>query len=185
MKIKICGIRRLIDIEYVNELKPDYIGFVFAESKRRITLNEAKILKENLNKDILAVGVFRNQTIDEIMNVIDAKVIDIIQLHGDETKDYIMDLQSKTNLKIIKAYQEFESIDYVLIDSINPGSGIKENWEIKDYKKKVFLAGGVNISNIEEAINLNPYAIDISSGVESGGFKDYKKMEEIIRRVRK
>ena len=101
-KIKICGLKRLQDIEYVNELLPDFIGFVFAGTKRKITDEKAKELKTVLNPRIKAVGVFVNDTLEHISFLANNNIIDIIQLHGDEDKEYIENLRKITNKQITK-----------------------------------------------------------------------------------
>jgi len=105
-KIKICGLRRLKDIEIVNELKPDYIGFVFTKSPRQIDFKQAKILKDKLDKDILAVGVFVNSDIEDIIYLIKNNIISIVQLHGDEDEEFIAEIKEFDNdIKIIKAIE--------------------------------------------------------------------------------
>lgn len=184
MLVKICGIRRIEDIEYVNILKPDYIGFVFAESKRKITILESITLKERLNNDIKIVGVFRNNDINFVKKIIDLDIIDIIQLHGNESDEYIKELKSYTKKEIILAYRDSKYVDYILYDNINPGSGNTFDWNIIKRDKKFILAGGININNLDEAIKINPYIIDVSTGVEENGYKDFDKMKEFIRRCR-
>ena len=185
MLVKICGLRRIIDIDYVNELKPDFIGFVFALNKTRtIDISLAKLLKERLDNDIKAVGVFRNNDINYVKEVIDSNVIDMIQLHGNEDDEYIKKLKEYTKLPIINAYRNSIYADYVLYDNENPGKGL--NYDINKIKndKPFFLAGGISIDNIDTAKALNPYCIDVSSSVETDGFKDYEKMKEFIRGCR-
>ncbi len=188
-KLKICGIRRIEDILMVNEIKPEFIGFVFAKSKRQIDLNTAIELKSELNSEIKCVGVFVNEDIDQIVKIVDSKAIDIIQLHGDESPDYIKQLKEKVSAKIIKVIKinsdlndktSFSQVDYLLYDSGN-GSGKPFDWNIKiNRKKPTFIAGGININNIEEAYKIfNPFAFDVSSGVEVGGYKNLDKMREI------
>jgi len=185
MFVKICGLRREIDIDYVNELKPDFIGFIFAPNKVRTVNPEfAKILKDKLDKDIKAVGVFRNNDLNDIKKVLDLNIIDLIQLHGDEDDEYIINVKKMTNLPIIKAYRNSEYADYILFDNMDPGKGNMFDWNIIDRKKPFFLAGGISIDNIDIAIKQKPYCIDVSSGVETSGFKDYDKMKELIRRCR-
>ena len=184
MLIKICGLRRAIDIEYVNKLKPDYIGFVFADSKRKVNINEATLLKANLDKNIKAVGVFRNNDIELIRKAVENNIIDLIQLHGDEDDSYILKIKEFTNLPIIKAYRDSKYSDYSLFDNDDPGKGIVFDWNSINTKKPFFLAGGININNIDDALKINPYCIDVSSGVEENGFKDFDKMKEIIKRCR-
>ena len=197
VKIKICGIRRLEDIEMVNKYKPDYIGFVFADSKRKVSHELASKLKANLSPDIISVGVFVNESEDEILKLYADGIIDIAQLHGGESEDYIKYLKDNTNdeLKIIKAIEMSEDedlsvhdnsqADYLLLDS-GKGSGKTFDWRLirKDLKKKFFLAGGINSSNINNAIEeFNPFAIDLSSSLETDGYKDENKIREIMEGI--
>ncbi len=183
-KIKICGIRREEDINIVNKYMPDYIGFVFANSKRKITRDEAIKLKNMLNKDIKAVGVFRNDDLKYVMDIALSGAIDIIQLHGDESLEYINFLKKYIKLPIIKAYNNYENADYALFDNDNPGNGMTFDWDNIDKNTLFFLAGGINKDNVRDALKLNPYCIDVSSSVESDGYKDEAKVEEIIRLVK-
>lgn len=202
MKIKTCGLFREEDINYANKLKPNYIGFVFAESKRKVKFEEACNLKNKLNKEIKAVGVFVNDNFDFILNLIKDKIIDIIQLHGSEDNDFIDNLKTKTNAKIIKfiPVENAESIlnslniesDFILLDNLKGGVGKTFNWNYlkkafklnKNFKnifnKKYFLAGGLNKENINEALKFNPYCVDLSGGLETDGIKDFNKMKYII-----
>ena len=186
VKIKICGLTRPQDIEVVNLEKPDYIGFVFAESKRKVTPPQAVDLKKILSPDIISVGVFVNETVDNILYLVYNGVIDIIQLHGSEDEQYIEKLKMLTGKKIIKANSNSYSADYLLFDNIMPGSGQTFDWDlIGEVSKPYFLAGGLNVENINEAIiKTAPFAVDSSSGVETGGVKDPVKIKEFIRRVR-
>ena len=200
-KIKICGLTRLIDIEMVNEALPDYIGFVFAKSRRQVTDSMAKLLKDKLNPGIQAVGVFVNDEIDHIINLCKSETIDIIQLHGDEEEDYIRRLQEAVPNPIIKAIRVRStedilragrfSCDYLLLDAYKEeeygGSGETFDWRmIRQIDKPYFLAGGIHSKNITHALqSINPYGIDVSSGVETEGFKDHNKIIEIVRQVRK
>ena len=173
------------DILIVNKYKPDYIGFIFAHNKvRTITLNDALMFKDKLDNDIIAVGVFRNNDIKEVIEIANSKTIDMIQLHGDEDSFFIKELRKHTKLPIIKAYKDFEEADYALFDNIDPGKGMTFNWDTIKCDKDYFLAGGIDINNIDLAMKLNPYAIDLSSSVETNGFKDEEKIKEIIRKVR-
>ena len=194
VKIKICGLKRLEDIGIVNKYKPDYVGFVFADSKRKVSHELASKMKENLDSDIISVGVFVDASIEEIIGLFDRGVIDVAQLHGNESEEYIKNLKERTNckLKIINAIEmsgerdllEYGNsiADYLLLDS-GKGSGKTFDWSLirDDLNKDYFLAGGIDISNIEEAIdNFNPYAIDLSSSLETDGFKDENKIKEIM-----
>ena len=198
VKIKICGIRRLEDIEIVNRYGPDYIGFVFAQSKRKVSHNLAKKLKDNLSSDIISVGVFVDAEPEEILSLFEDEVIDVAQLHGLESEEYIMQLKEKTDngLKIIKAIEisedtdlsvyDLSAADYLLLDS-GKGSGKTFDWRLikKDLKKEFFLAGGLDSSNISLAISeFNPYAVDLSSSLETNGFKDENKIKEIMEVVK-
>ena len=202
MKIKTCGLFREEDIDYANELKPDYIGFVFAESKRKVSVEKAYNLKNKLDKEIKAVGVFVNDNLDFISNLIKEKIIDIVQLHGNEDNDFLDNLKTETNAKIIKfiPVENTDSIlksvympaDFILLDNLKGGVGKTFNWNyLKEafesnknffeiFGKKYFLAGGLNKENIEEALKFNPYCVDLSGGLETDGIKDFEKMKYII-----
>lgn len=202
MKIKLCGIRRDEDVQYANEFLPDYIGFVFAESKRRITPRQAEILKSRLNIKIKTVGVFVNEPLSAMERYKNA--VDIIQLHGDEDESYILKLKEifpkkeiwravrvRTAEDILSAEQL--SADKLLLDSFSKdaygGTGKTADWSvIKNtvIKKPFFLAGGLNADNIEQAVSeVNPFGVDISGGIETNGFKDRGKISEIISIIRK
>ncbi len=197
VKIKICGLKRLEDIEIVNRHKPDYIGFVFADSKRKVSHDLARQMKENLDSGIVSVGVFVDATADEILGLFDDGIIDIAQLHGSESEEFIKNLKDKTDnqLKIINAIEMNEGIDlenydnseadYLLLDS-GKGSGKTFDWKLirKDLKKEFFLAGGLTSSNIAQAIEeFKPYAVDLSSSLETDGFKDENKIKEIMEAI--
>jgi len=195
-KIKICGLTRMEDIDAANLYMPDYIGFVFAESRRKVDKTTAKTLKNRLDPRIKTVGVFVNEPIENILSLIENGVIDIVQLHSEENEKYIENLKSKTGILIIKAISvqnkggvqkwNQSSADYLLLDHKNGGSGQIFDWNlIGETTKPFFLAGGINIENVTAAINkTNPYAVDISSGAETNGIKDSKKIKEFIGRVR-
>lgn len=199
-KIKICGLTREQDIDAVNAALPDYIGFVFAKSKRQIDGKKAKILKGRLNSFIKAVGVFVNEEIENVIKFCNSQVIDVIQLHGDENEEYIKRLKNYVSNKIIKAVRVKEpddikkamelSCDYLLFDAYHEkeygGTGKTFDWSVIPYiNKPFFLAGGINSCNIVHAIeHHNPYCIDISSGVETDGYKDPKKIMEVVAKVR-
>ena len=196
-KIKICGLKRLEDIEIINKYKPDYIGFVFADSKRKVSHELASQMKENLDSSIISVGVFVDADIDEILKLYRDDVIDIAQLHGRESEEYINKLKQKSNyqLKIINAIEmsdkkdlkayENSIADYLLLDS-GKGSGKTFDWRLirKDLKKEFFLAGGLNAQNISQAITeFNPYAVDLSSSLETNGYKDELKIKEVMEAI--
>ena len=194
VKIKICGLKRLEDIEIVNKYKPDYIGFVFADSKRKVSHKTAKLLKDYLSSDILSVGVFVDSPENEILELYDEGIVDVVQLHGNESEEFILNLKEKTNykIKIINAIEMYDGIDvkkydnskadYLLFDS-GKGSGKTFDWNLirNDLKKDFFLAGGLSISNVCDAIKeFNPYTVDLSSSLETDGFKDENKIKKIM-----
>lgn len=200
-KIKICGIKRPEDIEYVNEGLPDYIGFVLARSKRQIDIDTAKRLKKRLHPDIQAVGVFVNEAAEQAAWLVNEGIIDIVQLHGEENTEYIQILRSLMKRgKIIQAVRvqtardiksaENTSADYLLFDKFSPkaygGMGETFDWKLIDsVKKPFFLAGGINCENVKKAVALlHPYSIDVSSAVETEGVKDRNKIMDIIKSVR-
>jgi len=199
-KIKICGLMREQDIDAVNTNLPDYIGFVFARSRRQIDVKKAKALKDCLNPSIKTVGVFVNEEINNIIKLCNTKVIDLIQLHGDENEDYIRKLKDYVPNKIIKAVRVRDqedikkamkfSCDYLLLDTYQRGeyggTGKAFDWSvIPEISKPYFLAGGINSGNIEQAVKqCNPYCIDVSSGVETNGYKDPEKIKEIVAKVK-
>jgi phosphoribosylanthranilate isomerase len=194
MKIKICGIRRIEDVLYLNEFKPDFAGFVFAPSKRIVTFEEAKKLREALDKDIKTVGVFVNGEVEFVRRLAEEKIIDIIQLHGDEDDEYISKLRAK--VPVVKAQRvktrddikEYDCDMYLfdtLVSGAYGGTGKSFDWSILNgVKKPYFLAGGINEENIDAACRSGAYAIDVSGGVETNGFKDREKIRKIIERVR-
>lgn len=184
-KIKICGIKSLDDVYACNKYLPDFVGFIFVPtSKRFITLDKAKELKKEISLKIKTVGVFRDASLDEVVRVAQSGVIDLIQLHGHEDSKFIENLRRQTLLPIIRAYIDDPLVKYLMFDNINPGSGEVCDWSIVKSDKPFFLAGGINASNVKEALKLDPYCIDVSSGVETNGSKDPMKIKELIRMVR-
>lgn len=195
LKIKICGLSRPEDIEYVNVCKPDYIGFVFAKSKRQITFEQAKKLSDNLDTSIAAVGVFVNEEITNIKKLCENRTIDLIQLHGNENEAYIDKLKNVCNKQIIKAFKvnskqdilaaEKSSADYILLDNGAGGTGEKFDWSlINKINKPYFLAGGINTTNLDEAILKKPFCVDVSSGAETDGIKDKNKIFDIVKKFK-
>ena len=185
MKIKICGVIRLCDIDYINEAQPDYVGFVFAKSSRKIEIAQAEKFKSLLDKNIIAVGVFVNEKIELINQIVSNNIIDVVQLHGSETNDYITQIKAPT-IKAIRPNETPNVIsDFLLFDNVTAGSGQTFDWNLlPKTNKPYFLAGGINIDNIDAAMSLNPFGIDMSSGVETDGFKDKNKILKIVRRIR-
>lgn len=196
MKIKLCGLSRVADIQIANELSPDYIGFVFWErSKRNVSPDTASKLRKALSPEILAVGVFVDEEPDKIVSLLSSGIIDVAQLHGTEDEEYILALRKLTDKPIIKAFRieseydiikaEESSADYVLLDS-GKGTGKVFDWKLlQNIRRPYFLAGGLSPDNAEEAIEaLHPYALDVSSGIETDGYKDEKKMRAFVHAVR-
>ena len=195
-KIKICGLSRVQDVLEINKLKPEYIGFVFADfSHRYVTREKAAELKNNLDPEIKAVGVFVNEDVDTVASLLNDGIIDIAQLHGSEGEDYIRELRDRADAEIIKAFNinkietlaeiENSSADLVLVDS-GTGSGETFDWsKLKEIKRPYLLAGGLSPDNISKAIELlHPYGVDVSSGVETDKLKDPEKMKRFVRLVR-
>jgi len=196
-KIKICGLSRLEDISAVNALKPEYIGFVFfKKSKRYVSPEKALELKKILDKEIKAVGVFVDEDIKTVEKFLKSGIIDIAQLHGNETDDYIKSLKELTVQPVIKAFKirslsdiekaEKSLADMILLDA-GMGDGKVFDWSlVSGFKRPYFLAGGLDCTNAQSAVSqLHPYALDVSSGVETGGLKDIQKMTAFINAVRK
>lgn len=199
-KIKICGLTRQNDIAIVNNYLPDYIGFVFAPSRRQIRVDDAKAWKTLLNPSITVVGVFVNEDMKSIIQLCDSNIIDMVQLHGDEDELYIKELKKNIPNKIIKAVRvkasedikraDASSCDYLLLDTYHAeqygGSGRTFDWSmIPVIEKPYFLAGGIHINNLIQAQAMcNPYCIDVSSGVETEGYKDSDKILDIITKIR-
>ena len=195
-KIKICGLRRQCDIDYVNEYRPDYAGFILSKPFfRYISPENAAQLISRLNGGIMPVGVFVNEPTEYVINSVKTANIGIIQLHGNEDNEYIKLLKAKINLPIIKAFKvksesdiaaaKKSAADYVLLDS-GTGTGITFDWSlISNIGRDFFLAGGINAENAKNAIEKHhPYALDASSGAETDGVKDKAKIEKLIKAVR-
>jgi len=184
MRIKICGLKTLQDIEFVNKAKVDYAGFVFTPHRQQISIETARMLKSALDPEIKTVGVFIGESYDFIKSIVDEGVIDLVQFHGDQ--------EYKIPCPTIKAFrmrtqEEIKptNCDFVLFDSFRKGTrgstGGMFDWRlIKSYNEKpFFLAGGIDITNVRKAMELNPYCIDISSGVEENGVKSLKRIMEV------
>ena len=212
-KIKFCGMRKPCDIEYANRVKPDFGGFIFANTRRKISPAQAKQFRETLNVEIPAVGVFVNEDIPVIASLVQDGCIDMIQLHGEEDADYIRCLREVCDVPVIKAVkvQTVEQIqqtaalpvDYLLLDTYRKGvlggTGEAFDWELlreakaaagdtaegELFGKTYFLAGGLHAGNLREAAALGSYGLDVSSGIETDGSKDFTKMVEVMELVRK
>lgn len=195
-QIKMCGLRRPEDIRAVNGLKPEYIGFVFFPGSRRyITPETANALKEMLDPGIEAVGVFVDENPETVAELLANRTIDMAQLHGHEDEQYLARLRKLTDRPLIRAFRirsaedamraQASSADRILLDA-GAGDGKTFDWSwLRTVKRPYFLAGGLNPENAARAVlELKPYAVDVSSGIETDGFKDIQKMRAFIRAVR-
>ena len=196
-RIKLCGLSRPEDIRVANALKPELIGFVFApKSKRYVSPQQARALKALLSPEIQAVGVFVNEEVETVAGLLNRGVIDLAQLHGEENEDYIRRLRALTGKPIIQAFRiasgqdilraERGIADHILLDA-GAGTGTVFDWELlRRITRPYFLAGGLNVHNVERAVEqLNPYAVDVSSGIETDGGKDPAKIAAFVAAVRK
>lgn len=196
VKIKICGLSRREDILYANQVMPDYIGFVFARSKRQVTVKQAMQLKSRLAAGIQAVGVFVNEEPENILACLKQGIIDIAQLHGQESEEMIRRIRQESGKPVIKAVKvrsaadvaawRDSQADYLLFDN-GQGTGKCFDWELlQDAGREFFLAGGINPENIAEALaRVHPYCIDVSSGAETDAVKDLHKMQVLTETVRR
>ena len=196
-KIKLCGLSRPCDIEWANALMPDYIGFVFAQKSRRyVSPERAKALREGLDSSIRAVGVFVNEAPEVVADLLNTGVIDLAQLHGGENEEYIKALRGLTDKPLIKAFRientadldraRQSSADCILLDNGAGGTGTAFDWALlKGFDRPYFLAGGLDSGNVRQAIAaLRPFAVDVSSGIETDGVKDYMKMTAFVNAAR-
>ena len=193
-KIKICGLTRPQDIAYVNEVKPDYIGFIllFPKSRRNLTPDQASALRKELDPVIRAVGVFVNQPAETVLKAAKSVGLDVIQLHGQEDAAYIREIQRASGLPVWKAFRirtpadlddaAASPADAVLLDN-GCGTGETFDWTLtRDFKRPFYLAGGLTPENIPEAVNtLHPALVDLSSGVETAGLKDRSKIITAVK----
>jgi len=196
-KIKLCGLTRPRDIEWANALTPDFVGFVFArKSKRYISPKNAQKLREKLNQSINAVGVFVNEAPEAVAALLNDGTIDVAQLHGGEDEDYIKALRLLTDRPLIQAFRvdgpadleraRASSADYILLDNGAGGTGTAFDWALlKGFDRPCFLAGGLGPDNVARAVrDVRPFAVDVSSGIETDGAKDYQKMAAFVNAVR-
>lgn len=198
-KIKICGLRRREDILAVNEAKPDYCGFIieFPKSFRSITADKVRELVKDLAPEIQAVGVFVNAPVELVSGLLNEGTIALAQLHGQENEVYIRELKKLTDKPLIKAFsvktrEDIEKAlqspaDYILLDQGSGGTGKVFDWSlIPKIERPFFLAGGVGAENLEQAIReIRPYAVDLSSSVETDKWKNPEKIRNVVDIVRK
>lgn len=195
-KIKLCGLTRPEDIRAANALMPDYVGFVFARGSRRcVTPERAAELKALLIPSITAVGVFVNERPERVAELMRGGVIDAAQLHGDEDDEYVAELKRLSGGEVIRAFRvrnaadaaraERSAADRILLDA-GAGDGVPLDLGlVAGVEREYFLAGGLDARNVRAAIRrLSPYAVDVSSGIESNGIKDEKKMAAFVAAVR-
>lgn len=208
-KVKMCGISKVETIPAIVEAKPDYMGLVFAPSKRQVTVEQAKILVEELHKQCInhydtkvvkTVGVFVNETLENLVRIADTANLDAVQLHGDEDETFIQSLKERTNVEVWKAIQirsaaDVEkwidsSADMLLFDAYHKdergGTGEVFDWSSLDaFERPFMLAGGIDSTNVARAIRtVRPYGIDISSGIETNGVKDDEKITAFTKIVK-
>jgi len=198
VKIKICGMMSMDDIEAVNKLKPDYAGFIFAPGRRRLTVAKAQELCAALHKDILSVGVFVNEKPEVIRYVQEECGLNVLQIYQDNNENEVsfsgtiwraIRIKDKSSLLAIKS----KKADAYLLDAYSEaaygGTGETFNWELVQYAArgaKIVLAGGLTPDNVEQAIAIAaPYAVDTSSGVETDGVKDKSKIKDFVDRARR
>ncbi len=197
-KVKICGISHDVEIGIMNELVPDYVGFVFnPKSRRFIAPEHAGHLRSKLRKGIKSVGVFKNARLEQVAMSVETAGLDMVQLHGDETGEYIAALREYVHCPIIRAFRissamgaeraMYTTADYVLLDG-GEGGGKTFDWTLigSARRRKFFLKGGLTPDNAEKALLLTPqpYVLDVSTGVESNNIKDYRKVMKFILTVR-
>lgn len=199
MKVKICGITDLETALAAVGYGADAIGFVFAESKRKITEEKARSVVTHLPKSVLKVGVFVNESAENIERISSYVGLTHIQLHGDETKEFcelitkpVIKAVSISNKDSLKKVEGFSS-EYILVDGpkgkYRGGNGLSFDWNLLDSSlikdKKIILAGGLTVENVEEAITvIKPYMVDVSSGVETEGKKDVKKIKAFLKKAK-
>ena len=208
-KVKMCGISKVETIPAIIDAKPDYMGLVFASSKRQVTVEQAKTLVEELHKQyavwynsetIKTVGVFVNETVENLLKIAEEVKLDVIQLHGDEDESFIQILKEQSNVEVWKAIQVRSaadaekwidsSADMLLFDAYHKdergGTGEVFDWSsLDEFERPFMLAGGIDSTNVARAIRtVRPYGIDISSGIETNGVKDDEKMKAFTNIVR-
>lgn len=195
VKVKLCGMKRACDITWANEYMPDYVGFVFAGQRRRITDEQAVFLRSRLDARIQAVGVFVDASQERIAALVQNGVIQLVQLHGHEDETYIKKLRRRIAVPIIQAFSvasrrdaeraQQSAADYILLDHGAGGTGSSFNWSVlRGLQRDYFLAGGLSPENAAQALRLRPYALDVSSGIESEGVKDREKIKQFMAQVR-
>ncbi|MGN0367286.1 MAG: phosphoribosylanthranilate isomerase [Wujia sp.] len=210
--IKLCGMMRECDIEYANLAKPDYVGFIFADTRRKITKQQAIRFRELVEPDIKCVGVFVDAPVEQIAEIVKSGCIELVQLHGKEDAQYIEKLRSLIQVPLMKAVRVENAqqiadaakldVQYLLLDTavkgLPGGTGKQFDWKLIEQAKSLdansqegclfgkpyFLAGGLQLENLEEAKSIQSFGLDISSGIETDGYKDKDKMIEVVRYIK-
>ena len=206
-RIKICGLKRVEDILYVNRYLPHYIGFVFAESKRRVSAEQVRVLKQKLDPRIKTVGVFVNEAIDKIVEIVDECGLNCIQIHGDETPQYVNNLRERldphlaegveiwkairikdeSSLNLLNSYKVDAFVLDTFVEGAYGGAGKVFDWKLASLAEsygRIFIAGGMSPENVADAVkSIKPYGVDVSSGVETEGFKDGFKIRQFVDEV--
>ena len=197
IKIKMCGMCRPDDIEYANLVQPEYVGYIFApSSKRYISHETAAQFTRQLDKNIIPVGVFKDEDVQVVTEIVNSGSIRMIQLHGNENDDYITDLREQVDLPIIKAFKirnandvkaaKSSAADMILLDSGEGSGELFDHSLLENISRPYFLAGGLDEDNIGSILNvLSPYAVDVSSGIELNGNKQLKRMQAFANAVRR
>lgn len=196
MKVKICGLCRMEDIAYVNTARPDYCGFVIdvPKSRRNIDEQTLRALRGALRDDMMAVGVFVDADIAQIAGLLNARILDIAQLHGCEDESYIRALRELTDKPIWQAFQMREpadvhraaqsTADLILLDA-GAGGGKPFDWSwLAGLRRPYILAGGINEENLSAAMRTAASILDVSSGAETNGKKDPEKMKRIVQKIK-
>lgn len=197
-KIKVCGLTREEDILAVNEAKPDFCGFIieFQKSSRCVSRKQVRELTQKLQPGIIPVGVFVNAPVELPAELLQDGTIGMAQLHGQENEAYIKELRMLTQKPLIQAFsirtkEDMEralksSADYILLDQGSGGSGTTFDWSlVPKIDRPFFLAGGLGKHNLEQAVNqIHPWAVDLSSSLETQGKKDRKKILRTVQLVR-
>lgn len=197
-KIKICGLSRPCDIAYVNEAKPDFCGFIInvPKSRRNVSPDTVRQLVKTLSPEVKPVGVFVNAPVDEITALVQDGTLSYVQLHGHEDEAYLAALRQRIQVPIIQAFKvscpedaaraEASSADYILLDNGSGGTGKTFDWTyLSSVTRPYILAGGLGPDNLPQAVSqLSPWGVDLSSGVETNGYKDREKVLAAVRAVR-
>ena len=198
VKVKICGICHEVEIGIMNELMPDYVGFVFVQKSRHFIAPEhASLLRSKLKNGIKSVGVFSNTSLRTVAMCVEVAGLNMVQLHGDETGEYIASLREYIKVPIMKVFKVqkqidaekamYSTADYIMLDGGNAGDGKTFDWSlIGNVRRKFFLSGGLTPENMNKALILDPqpYALNVNSGVEANKLKDYRKVMKFISGVK-